>query len=735
METNPTGYRSSREHLFDELRRVHLLIHRRVIEFQLTGHDPADHLRGLVIKDEEIEDLLDQSMFLNVRPKPESSELKHFNQQLSDREAKIAARKAAALRNGTSLRLERLKQQFFLTAFDIDALLISLAPELDLRFEKIYAYLQDDVTKKRPGVDLVLKVLGSSLEENLEGRRRFHPLNPLLRRHLLQLFDDPSQPHPPLLGKYIRVDERVVNYLLGSDRVDDRLTPFVEQIVPEIGFEEILMPVEIKNRFEKIIKNHESTGLAPTAGKPAALILYFQGPCGVGKKTAAAAICRELGQKAVHVDLKLLADNGSIDFATALQLVKREALLQGWALYYAGFGGLMAGDRHHQLAIFLRELASHAGLSFMAGEKTWEPADAMLNSDFLRVEFLQPAYTDRTILWQRSLEKSHTVTSNDDLKKVANRFRLTGGQIRDAATTARNLAKWRNFESGKITADDLNAACRLQSNRRLAELAQKITPLYTWKDIVLPPDRLQQLREICSCVKYRSQVYEDWGFERKLSLGKGLNVLFAGPPGTGKTMAAEIMAGELRLELYKIDLSTVVSKYIGETEKNLARIFTEAETSNAILFFDEADSLFGKRSEVKDSHDRYANLEISYLLQRMEQYEGAVILATNLQKNMDEAFVRRMHFSVEFPLPGAADRSRIWERIWPAETPRSPDLDLDFISQKFELTGGNIRNIAVGAAFLAAADGKMVTMDHLIGATQREYQKMGKLMTPGEFGK
>jgi SpoVK/Ycf46/Vps4 family AAA+-type ATPase len=211
-------------------------------------------------------------------------------------------------------------------------------------------------------------------------------------------------------------------------------------------------------------------------------------------------------------------------------------------------------------------------------------------------------------------------------------------------------------------------------------------------------------------------------------------VLFAGPSGTGKTMAAEIIAGELGLELYKIDLSTVVSKYIGETEKNLSRIFTEAETSNAILFFDEADALFGKRSEVKDSHDRYANIEIGYLLQRMEEYEGVVILATNFRKNMDEAFVRRLHFTVEFPFPNAADRRRIWEGIWPADTPRDSTLALDFMAHRFELTGGSIRNIALAAAFLAADDGNVVTMKHLIHGTQREYQKMGKVVAENEFG-
>ncbi|MEQ8959533.1 MAG: ATP-binding protein, partial [Coleofasciculus sp. C2-GNP5-27] len=276
-------------------------------------------------------------------------------------------------------------------------------------------------------------------------------------------------------------------------------------------------------------------------------------------------------------------------------------------------------------------------------------------------------------------------------------------------------------------------ACRLQSNRKLSKLAQKVTPHYQWNDIILPTDQLQILREICNTLKYRALIYEDWGFDRKLAMGKGLNVFFAGLPGTGKTMAADIIAGELGLDLYKIDLSSVVSKYIGETEKNLSRIFDEAQTSNAILFFDEADSLFGKRSEVRDSHDRYANIEISYLLQRMEAYQGMVILATNLQGNLDDAFIRRMHFSLEFPFPNQKERRRIWEKIWPQDTPRSQDLNLDLMAERFEIAGGNIRNIALAAAFLAADDGSAIAMNHLLWATRREYQKMGRVIANGAF--
>jgi AAA+ superfamily predicted ATPase len=433
------------------------------------------------------------------------------------------------------------------------------------------------------------------------------------------------------------------------------------------------------------------------------------------------------------VDGERLLNAEEAAFATLTHLAAREALLHNAALYWTGFDALLADDKGTRWKALVQEWENRRGVTFVAGDTAWEPVDALHDAAFVRIEFPSPTYAERLQLWTRALDGGIPHEADVDLTALANKFRFSGGQIQDATATARNLARWRDPERGRLTITDLYAACRLQSNRKLATLAQKISPHYTWDDIVLPRDRLQQLREICNYVKYRALVYDEWGFDRKLSLGKGLNILFAGPSGTGKTMAAEIMAGELGLDLYKIDLATVVSKYIGETEKNLARIFAEAETSNAILFFDEADALFGKRSEVRDSHDRYANIEIGYLLQKMEEYEGVVILATNLRKNMDDAFVRRVHCTVEFPFPTEQDRRRIWERVWPENTPRSQDLDLDFMARRFEMAGGNIRNIALAAAFLAAADGAGITTTHLIHAIKREYQKMGKVVMDGEF--
>jgi SpoVK/Ycf46/Vps4 family AAA+-type ATPase len=313
---------------------------------------------------------------------------------------------------------------------------------------------------------------------------------------------------------------------------------------------------------------------------------------------------------------------------------------------------------------------------------------------------------------------------------LAGQFALTSGQIRDAVASARDMAAQRGVP---LQVEDLSLAARAHSNPRLSSLARKIEPRYAWRDIILPDDQLDLLHELVATVRGRPLVLDEWGVRRKLVSSAGVPILFAGDPGTGKTMAAEIIAQELGLDLYKIDLSTVVSKYIGETEKNLEKIFNEAQSSNAILFFDEADAIFGKRSEVKDAHDRYANIEISYLLQRMEMYDGVTILATNLRANLDDAFTRRLHFSVDFPFPKEEDRLRIWHTLFPPDVPREADLDFGLLARRFKLAGGNIRNIIVSAAYLAAADGQRVTMAHLLHGTRRELQKMGRLVNEADM--
>ncbi|MCA9999965.1 MAG: ATP-binding protein, partial [Anaerolineales bacterium] len=314
-----------------------------------------------------------------------------------------------------------------------------------------------------------------------------------------------------------------------------------------------------------------------------------------------------------------------------------------------------------------------------------------------------------------------------DLAAVTSRFRLSSGQWRDVARTVQSET------DGPITTAALFEAARRHSNPRLGELARKVPLRHGWDDLILPDDQRTALRELLEMVRQRPFVLDTWQLGRKMVASRGISALFSGPPGTGKTMAAAIISRELGLDLYKIDLSTVVSKYIGETEKNLERIFREAETSNAVLFFDEADAIFGKRAEVRDAHDRYANIEVSYLLQRMEAYDGVAILATNLKTNLDEAFLRRLHAIIHFPMPQPRERLQLWEMVRQTAVPQAENLHLPRFAERFELAGGNIRNIIVQAAYLAASNGQLLTTHHLLHATCRELQKMGRLVSEGDW--
>jgi AAA+ superfamily predicted ATPase len=728
--TADTPYTTSLEHILAELQRLDLLLRVQVWRSRQRHGDAEEELAAFYIPEAEVDALLDKAIGAPTwATVPLPSELRETLQTGLDRLATdIAQHTAETLRRGVSLRLVELARLFDLTAFDVDVILTCLAPELDRHYERLYAYLHDDVTRRQPTIDLALNLLCPDLETKVAARTRFTPVAPLCRHHLVQLGEEPDQRPASLLGRTLRLHPRVTRFLLDDDAVDDRLQPYVRVAASAASLDELVLPEAFRRQLSQLVEH------APSAG--ADLVLYCQGSYGVGQQAAATACCQALGGALLVVDGKRLAASNVEEFATLARLVDREARLQGALLYWEDFDALLADDKDAHLATLLPILEAHPGPTFLAGTTTWEPVDALRSVTFVRLEFPQPGYQERLHLWRAALAEDAAATLDPtlDLAAMANKFRLSGGQIRDAAATAGNLARARSPTAPQVTQADLHAACRLHSNRKLAELAQKITPHYTWDDLVLPDDQLAQLREIYHQVQYRALVYDAWGFDRKLAMGKGLSILFSGPPGTGKTMAADVLAGSLELDLYKIDLSTVVSKYIGETEKNLARIFDEARTSNAILFFDEADALFGKRTQVRDAHDRYANVEISYLLQKMEEYEGVVILATNLRKNLDEAFVRRLHVTVEFPMPDVADRRRIWAQIWPAATPRHPDLDLEFLARHVEVAGGNIRNIALAGAFLAAADGGVVTMAHLLRATHREYQKMGKVLTATDLG-
>jgi Winged helix domain, variant/ATPase family associated with various cellular activities (AAA) len=680
--------------------RLDLRLRMAVDTFRVDLAERArDPFRGLYISDADVDELL------------ASTPATELAQRLLDEEV-----------GPVPTRLRRLCDLFELAPFEREALLVCLAPDVDLRYERLYAYLQDDVSRRRPTVDLVLRLLGvPGRESGADERTALSPAGRLMRRGLLTppSLDEPTQ--ASLLARPLRIEERIVDYLVGSDRIDVRLEPFARIFSAEDPAANWLLPDDLRHGLVRLLADPLER----------ARLLYLCGPSSAAKRGTARAVCAQAGRPLVLVDAEAVlaaqADRAGLLLAAAI----REALLQGAVLALDGFDALLADEpmANVALGVLRRALADSGGTVLLLGELRWEPSAWLPSRAGLRLDLAPLAAGDRVRLWRSQVDGQLPA---DAVTELASRYRLVEDDAINAVTAeARSRAELRG--ASEIELVDVQAAARTIATPPLEGLARHIEPRYGWEDIVLPADGLAQLHEMCARAKHQMTVLEQWGYGRKHARRRGTTSLFAGPPGTGKTMAAEIVAGALGLDLYRIDLSAVVSKYIGETEKNLERIFRAADQGDAVLLFDEADAIFGKRSEVRDARDRYANVEVAYLLQRLEIYEGLAVLTTNLRGNIDEAFVRRLDCVLEFPLPEEAERLQIWQRAVPREAPMRDDVDLAFLARKFKLAGGHIRNIALTAAFLAAEDGQPIGMKHFARATRREYQKLGKLIAEADF--
>lgn len=703
------AFTDSQTHLLAGLAVVDLRIKWAVARARANGLNPQDEFRGLYISDDQITEMLGYDIGQHLWSTNGhgangngSQGSIHWPELIANARTRWQGQTRTAREAGVVMRLDELAQAFGLTLAETEAFLLALAPEIDPRYAQIYAYLQDDVTRKRPSVDLLLNLLTNNFSDKLRQRRLFGENGRLLQSRLLQREGDKE-----FLAQTVRPYPHLIEYLVNDDQLDPKLEGLAQLLPADKAPLRRLSP-DFVTRLTEVYE--------PKAEQPP--FFAFYGGYGSGQQEAALRLAHYCRQPLLAANLAAIAAQED-ERDELLRRVLRDGRLYRATLYLTHWQALLQNGR--PLQTLFADLLAYPHTVIVVSETEWQPANALHRRPVFAVSFPLPDFDGRLAIWQAHVGHEPGL----DLTAVATYFRFSPGQIEDAIATAHDLARWRGEP---LTTADLFAASRDHSNQNLATLAAKIQPRYAWDDIVLPEDTRGQLREMVNTVRQRPTVYGDWGFDRKLALGKGLSALFAGESGTGKTMAADIMAGELGLDLYKVDLSTLVSKYIGETEKNLDRIFTEAATSNAILFFDEADAIFGKRSEVKDSHDRYANIEISYLLQRMEAYDGVVILATNLRANLDEAFTRRLHFAIEFPFPEVADREQIWRVNFPPETPIAPNVDWHLLARRYTLAGGNIRNIILAAAFLAAEAGQPVGMAHLLHAARREYQKIGRLI-------
>ncbi len=715
-----------------ELARIDILLSREFRRWVLTGQDPNDDYRGLYVTQNEVESLLARAPGTNWGDTAElpTEEEDLFQRTITDavEQSNQIAKQICDL--GATLRLHRLLDGFGLDRLAYDILLLCLAPALDTRYERIFGFLQDNVTLRRPTVQLILNLLGEpGLRKLALAKHLSQNASPLLHYELIERVVEATPSPPHLINQTLHIHETVVAWLLGqyqphpilegcstlcqpiADATDNELTADVWP----------LLSIAV-DRFD----GSNSRTIHPT--------LALWGPDAARQNALVRRISAANGKELLTVDLsKVIGENCSPQRAVRLAL--RDARLTGAQPYLRGWDACLTEDGAPADGI-MEEVCAFPGYVIVGGTRIWYADDLTRLRRVYAFQVPKPDYQERVMLWSHLVERAAGISAplasaaELDVAGLAGQFSLTSAQIEHAVAAAWDQAE---REGRRVGSDDLYEMARAVSNPQLGLLARKVTPRYTWEDLVLPADQVAILRELVDTVRGRPTVLMSWGVGKKLASSSGVTALFAGPPGTGKTMAAEVIAQTLGLELYKIDLSTVVSKYIGETEKNLERIFHEAATSNSILFFDEADAIFGKRSEVRDAHDRYANIEVSYLLQRMEAYDGVTILATNLRANLDDAFARRLQFAVDFPFPGQVERLHIWQTLFPPEVPRDASLDFGLLARRFELAGGNIRNIIMGAAYLAAADGGRVTMAHLMHSTRRELQKMGRLVDIEDF--
>jgi MoxR-like ATPase len=719
----PRPYQDTYEHLADELRRLDVRIRLRLVTLHLRNAlaPEGQVARTFCISDEEVDWLLERG----AHDGPEGNGADRavpdgLRDELERVSSEIAVRTEASDGAGIALRLPALGRLFGLTAMELDAVVIGLAPELRRKYDRLYAYLQDDLTRKRPSVDLVLELLCPQERRRWAARRLFTATAPLLRYGIFRTVDDPQSPSGSTgLAQFLALDPRICQYLLGSDDLDARLAGRIRmEQPPETGPDDGEVPYpEGPARLALHHLTRDDHGRTR-------LIVHLHGPAGAGKNELARRTSHWLGMPLLGLDLHRLTGRGD-EAGAVLRAALREALLQSAAVHLAGAEVLQREDEGVLLGALSDAVVDFGGLLFLSGETEWPGVAEILDAPVQPFAVPLPDVPRSIAHWRRVLQ-GHAADPEGWAAELATRFPLSSDRMRAVVEQAENQ---RLMESADrpLTLADITAACRDRSRSRLGGLAVRVRPRCRWADLVLPDDRIAHLREICDQARHRHHVHDTWGFDARLSHGKALSVLFSGPPGTGKTMAAEVLAHDLEVDLYKVDLSGIVSKYVGETEKNLAWIFTEAQAAGAILFFDEADALYGKRTEVSNAHDRYANIETSYLLQRMEEYDGMVILATNLRQNLDDAFTRRLRFVVEFPIPDAESRQRIWQTLFPSRAPISPDLDFAAFAREFPVAGGNIKNIVLNAAFLAAAEGSTIGRQHLLRGTRREFEKIGKL--------
>ncbi|MEA5621541.1 ATP-binding protein [Nostoc sp. UHCC 0251] len=609
-----------------------------------------------------------------------------------------------------------LSQKLGLSDFEQEILLLCVAMELDPGMARLCAKAQDNSHQAYPTFALALSLFDEPAWDALSWER------PLRYWRLIEIHQSGVQ---PLTTSGLRLDERILNYIKGLNSLDDRLVSLLMPLETEAW--DVKLPPSQQTVVETIIQQLQHTHRGQRLP-----VIQLVGADSLSKQLVAQQVAAQLERYVYRLPVELLPTQAG-ELETIARLWHRESLLLPLALYLDAQEVDGKPNTEGQALPLHRFMNRSGGLLFLSTHEVRQN----LGQSTIVVDVDKPTPSEQQAVWSEALG----TVADGTPQLLAGQFNLnlvTIEQIVQQVVGEVSEAENEDIspptppcQGGEKMKNRIWSACLASTRPQLDSLAQRLDPKATWDDIVLPAEETNLLHQIADQIRRRSMVYQDWGFHKRMNRGMGISALFAGESGTGKTMAAEVIANDLRLNLYRIDLSAVVNKYIGETEKNLRRLFDAAEDGGAILFFDEADALFGKRSEVRDSHDRYANIEVNYLLQRLEAYRGLAILATNLKGSLDHAFMRRLRFIVNFPFPGVAERQVMWQKVFPQEMPRE-GLDFNRLA-RLNLTGGSIHNIALNAAFLAAGAGEVVTMELVLAAARSEFRKLDRPVNEADF--
>ena len=736
--------------LAQSLTRLDAAIAREIGRLRARYELSLDELRGLYVSDAQVDALLrDVSPELNL------------------------AVLAPSTPPPAGTRWAQLAHSLALGSDELDLMTLALATGLDNKYDALLAYLNNDVSRKWATPELALRLFGHNSAHQLQLRQRLAPEAPLMALGVLDVV--PSTREAPRWQRGLRVNCALADWLLGLAWQDERLTGVVRCVhapartpapAPAATRRAALDAAAVgasdphQALMRSVAQRRDAHAPVLIISAPSAADAVHAAQAGLAGSAPSSTVVHDpsLGQhnaaqQLLLVDLLALrAHSAPLEAVAALALMQRSLALP---LLASPMDALADPDGRPLDApcTALRRLAHHVRPLLLCASSGQRWRDML--GDVRTVEIVLPELDvqQRLQAWREALqadgdsasgndtsaithEITHNITHDDALLTLADRFVLGTERVHRAVQHAQDL-QHSAAQPGHSTvpnAEQLFAAARALSLEGNSEVVRCVRQQFSWSDLVLPKDLQQRLRDLVHAVALRPQVFDRWNFAQPGGGQRGIKAMFAGPSGTGKTMAAAIVARELGLELHRVELAAVMSKYIGETEKNLDRAFAAARRANAILFIDEADALLGKRAETKDAHDRYANVEVAFLLQKMEDHDGVVIIATNLAHNIDAAFSRRMQFVLQFPLPDTESRERLWQAMFPPQAPRAKDLDISFLARQFEFAGGDIRNITLEAAFRSAHQGCDIGMREVLGAVVAHYAKRGKLPSANEFG-